>query len=297
MKNALATAFFSLLLIFCAFMPDPKTAHAAEDFCAKAQSTADLLDCNNRRLRHVEAQLNKIYIRTRQTVVDDEETEILRLAETAWITFRDTHCAWEKDWMRGSTLDRIYSLDCKADMTLQRIEQLENSLSERKSATRSFSKTPLWKNVLLNDYPDTFWRSGSVLEGDFNCTHLTDNAVLGLRLGETDDKQKTAQLVLGIAPSPRTGRPNVHYIMLPDNLCTHDITMDIISYPEMAMSAQTGDDPATDSQTETAIETVSETVPACTQAIQIQDPVCSQSLIIYWDQDELHYRIKDNNTQ
>jgi uncharacterized protein YecT (DUF1311 family) len=109
-------------LLLAALSADPsKEASACFEL---AKSNIELIGCAREEYDRQDARLNKIY---KQVMGKQDPTgaDLLRKAELAWITFRDTHCAFEADLMRDGSGAPLIDWSCRADMTRKRAEDLE----------------------------------------------------------------------------------------------------------------------------------------------------------------------------
>lgn len=116
----LAAAFLSIAFLSIA----AASAHAAD--CNLEGNTQQMLACVKQDLAREDKRLNDAYRKLTTALKEDEKaTNLLRDAQRKWIAFRDAHCAFEADEMRGGTLEPVFMTDCLAVRTAERAKFLE----------------------------------------------------------------------------------------------------------------------------------------------------------------------------
>ena len=130
------TLTLSLLLSLIVFISFGVSAqHKKTDPCDKAEQsgvTLDLVECSQKKLAEADAELNKTY---RQLIVrmDNKQWEAkLRVAQQAWIKFRDANCDYESEFSGGGSASTFEYNFCLADMTSTRTKQLLDMLNQIK---------------------------------------------------------------------------------------------------------------------------------------------------------------------
>jgi len=76
-----------------------------------------------KRFAKADAELNVIYKKLLASL-DDVAKEKLRVAQRAWVAFRDAEAVFEADESRGGTIEPLLVLTTKADLTEERINVL-----------------------------------------------------------------------------------------------------------------------------------------------------------------------------
>lgn len=103
------------------------SAHAAD--CNLEGNTQQMLACVKNDLAREDKRLNEVYRKLTAALKEDEKaTNLLRDAQRKWIAFRDAHCTFEADEMRGGTLEPVLLTDCLAIATGERAKFLEELL-------------------------------------------------------------------------------------------------------------------------------------------------------------------------
>ena len=95
--------------------------------CKNATTTAAMRACENARFEKADRELNAAYNDLMQQL-DDGRREKLRLAQSAWLHFRETNADFEADAARGGTLAPLIKVTVLADMTEARTAELKKAL-------------------------------------------------------------------------------------------------------------------------------------------------------------------------
>ncbi len=107
----------------------PSPLLAQQDPCANAQNQRQINQCSQQKAEAADKKLNQAY----QQVIaqlNGQQRQALINAQSAWIKFRDTTCAYEKGrFAGGSIAPSIYST-CIERVTAQRTTDLENYMKE-----------------------------------------------------------------------------------------------------------------------------------------------------------------------
>jgi uncharacterized protein YecT (DUF1311 family) len=105
----------------------PLAAAAADEAtaCKDAATTAAMRACENKRYQDADRQLNMVYTRLMATL-DNNQKEKLRLAQRAWLQFRDANSDFQAAAAGGGTLSPLLKIAAMADMTEARLKELTN---------------------------------------------------------------------------------------------------------------------------------------------------------------------------
>jgi uncharacterized protein YecT (DUF1311 family) len=95
--------------------------------CKSATTTAAMRACQNARFQKAEQELNAAY-KDLMVQLDDGRREKLRVAQSAWLRFREANADFEADAARGGTLAPLIKMTVLADMTEARTAELKKSL-------------------------------------------------------------------------------------------------------------------------------------------------------------------------
>ena len=93
--------------------------------CKNAASTAAMRACENKRYQEADRQLNVVYTRLIATL-DNDQKQKLRLAQRAWLQFRDTNSDFLAAAASGGTLGPLLKITAMADMTEARVKELSH---------------------------------------------------------------------------------------------------------------------------------------------------------------------------
>ena len=81
--------------------------------------------------KKTEAKLNTVYNQLLKSL-SNKERKLLITAQKNWITFRDSHCAFEAEEFEGGSLQSLIYITCKEECTTKRIEDLNASIDRKK---------------------------------------------------------------------------------------------------------------------------------------------------------------------
>lgn len=130
MKKALMILSWVGLLGFqAAAQKAPAKKAAPKSPCADAQDQHTMNRCAQEEFQKADAELNKVY----QQLLLKLETahkEKLRLAQRAWVVFRDAHCDCESFAFEGGSMQPLLRFSCLAQVTRDRVKQLQATLKE-----------------------------------------------------------------------------------------------------------------------------------------------------------------------
>lgn len=94
--------------------------------CEKAGTTADTTRCMSNEYEKADAELNRIY-KLAFTGRDEKETENLKKAQRAWVTYRDAQCDAEYAKWAGGSGGRAAHLECLGRLTRLRTRELHKT--------------------------------------------------------------------------------------------------------------------------------------------------------------------------
>jgi uncharacterized protein YecT (DUF1311 family) len=104
------------------------TAETGTD-CKNATTTAAMRACENARFQKAEQELNAVY-KNLIKELDAGRKEKLRLAQSAWLRFREANADFEADAARGGTIAPLIKMTVLADMTEARTKDLKKALKQ-----------------------------------------------------------------------------------------------------------------------------------------------------------------------
>ncbi len=103
-------------------------AQAPPASCASAQTTADMRECLDLRLRRAEASLARVTAALR--AVPGVDLDRLTAAERAWQRYRDAECGFAASLNAGGTLAAVNELGCRITLTTQRTGEVRRALAQ-----------------------------------------------------------------------------------------------------------------------------------------------------------------------
>jgi uncharacterized protein YecT (DUF1311 family) len=119
MSYSLRCALILLLL----FLLAPGVFAADPPGCDNATTTAAMQACESARYTQANQKLNEVYTRLMKTL-DPSKREKLRVAELAWIQFRDKNSVFMASAAEGGTLAPLIQLTTSTAMTEARAAEL-----------------------------------------------------------------------------------------------------------------------------------------------------------------------------
>lgn len=257
----LSIFLFSLLSVAILFGMRQVDAQAPIDVCTKAQSTADNMSCNKKRLDDAQAALNATYERAvetfkaphktqvedlpnlvSETKIKESSAERLKKSQSDWLAYRDVECARQVDAVESESLKQLKKVSCEAALTEQRTETLLVELEDHEQIKMAdgFETVPKWMNVLTDENPDVFWRFGERLSVDLNCDEQKEEVISGVQISRKGDKSDRLMVhaVLAIAENPQMGRPKTQVFSFPvledgqdAALCSERLNFSVIPLP------------------------------------------------------------------
>ena len=92
--------------------------------CKDAITQMEMNICAGKDYQAADKRLNKVYGKL-LAASDDKDKELLRKAERAWITFRDTQCEYQASGSSGGSIHPMELAGCYEALTDARTKQLE----------------------------------------------------------------------------------------------------------------------------------------------------------------------------
>lgn len=88
------------------------------------ETTAGMIECTVEEIKIQDAALNAAYAKA-MAQLNDRQKNKLRVAQRAWIAFRNTDCQSQEDEDWG-TISRVNAAGCVLQRTLERLDDLTN---------------------------------------------------------------------------------------------------------------------------------------------------------------------------
>ena len=101
-----------------------------DDPCPNAQTQLEMNQCAGKAYKAADAELNQVY-RKLVAMLDDEEKAQLKVAQTAWLKYRDANCEFVADQYKGGSIRPMIHAFCLADVTTNRTTELKGQIKDR----------------------------------------------------------------------------------------------------------------------------------------------------------------------
>lgn len=121
MRNHIRTS--PLLVALLGALAACQGAWGTEAPCTEAATTARMVECAGDRFQGADRELNRLY-RELSASLDERRRDQLRVAQRAWIGFRDAQARFAGSLAEEGSLSGVLELEEKAALTKQRIEHL-----------------------------------------------------------------------------------------------------------------------------------------------------------------------------
>lgn len=128
MTTPLSRSIVLLITICCCLVPLPGPFAASQE-CVDAVSTAEMRSCADARYQEADAELNKVY-RQLITGLSEKHRTQLKMAQQAWLGFRDKHAAFAAAAFEDGTMAPVVEMTELTTLTRQRTEQLKLFLKQ-----------------------------------------------------------------------------------------------------------------------------------------------------------------------
>ncbi len=125
------TFALTIALVFFAILGSAqKTKEGAEGAlqkgpCDAAATQLELNQCYGEQFRKADAHLNNIYANLLKQMQSEVAIQKLKVAEKAWIQYRDLHCEAAKYEYEGGSMSPMVWAQCMATTAEHRIEELK----------------------------------------------------------------------------------------------------------------------------------------------------------------------------
>ena len=128
MRKIVAVLFIGCLCVLDVTGQKPVTQTKKQP-CADLMAQNDMNRCAADEYKKADAELNKVY---QQLVpkLEGEHKEKLKVAQRAWIAFRDAHCEYEAFAFDGGSMQPLIRYSCLEAVTRERTKQLRGALQE-----------------------------------------------------------------------------------------------------------------------------------------------------------------------
>lgn len=122
----------SIILIVALFLSSISIAgqKPKDDPCPNAQSQLEMNQCAGNAYKAADGELNQVY-RKLVAMLDAEGKAQLKVAQTAWLKYRDAHCEFVGDMYKGGSIRPMIHAFCLADVTRNRTTELKGQIEDR----------------------------------------------------------------------------------------------------------------------------------------------------------------------
>lgn len=101
-----------------------------DDPCPNAQTQLEMNQCAGNAYKAADGELNQVY-RKLVAMLDAEEKAQLKVAQTAWLKYRDAHCEFAGNQYKGGSIRPMIHAFCLADVTRNRTTELKGQIEGR----------------------------------------------------------------------------------------------------------------------------------------------------------------------
>jgi uncharacterized protein YecT (DUF1311 family) len=130
MKKVFALlALLSLLGFHAVAQKAPVKKAGLKSPCADPQDQSTMNRCAHEAYQKADAELNNAY-RQLMPKLEIAHQEKLKLAQRAWLAFRDAHCECESFAFEGGSMQPLLRSSCFEQVTRDRTKQLQAMLKE-----------------------------------------------------------------------------------------------------------------------------------------------------------------------
>ena len=114
--------------LFCLLVFVPISVHAGEA-CGDMANQGDMNECFVKAYKKTDAKLNRVYQALLKKLDDAPTQKLLRDAQRAWLTYRNTQCTFETSDSNGGGIHPTASAHCLDEKTAARVKELESQLT------------------------------------------------------------------------------------------------------------------------------------------------------------------------
>jgi uncharacterized protein YecT (DUF1311 family) len=126
---ALRSVLLAAMLGLCGFATAAGQNTATPPDCQNATTTAAMRVCENARYEKADRDLNAVYQQLMRQLDAGQQAK-LRVAQNAWLRFREANADFEAGAASGGTLGPLLRISTMADMTEARTIELKKSLQQ-----------------------------------------------------------------------------------------------------------------------------------------------------------------------
>lgn len=95
--------------------------------CSSPQTTYEMKVCAGISYESADKKLNQVYRQLKPRLGRSQQKKLVN-AQLSWIQFRNKSCAFEGAFAEGGTLEPVLRINCLADVTEKRVDDLERYL-------------------------------------------------------------------------------------------------------------------------------------------------------------------------
>jgi uncharacterized protein YecT (DUF1311 family) len=114
--------------LFILFLMFPNLAHA--ELCDDPKTQSEINYCAEYHFKRADAELNQAYSNFKARIDKDKKAmNALKVAQRAWLGFRDAECALEVIPSEEGSIKSMVQFDCRTRLTKARAAQFETRLT------------------------------------------------------------------------------------------------------------------------------------------------------------------------
>ncbi len=115
---------FSVLILAPGHPVFSSRAVTIQDACKDATTQVEMNQCSAKEAQDADKQLNDLYRTVLEKLTPDNKNS-LRVAQRAWIAYRDADCAGEAELYKGGSIAPLIKTACVAKLTNERIAEIK----------------------------------------------------------------------------------------------------------------------------------------------------------------------------
>lgn len=100
-----------------------------QDPC-KGETTPEMKMCATKRYKQADGELNTVYRELMSKLDDEGHRTTLKLAQQAWLKYRDGHCDFVSYLNRGGTIYSVVLTECMTSLTISRTKELKEHIKD-----------------------------------------------------------------------------------------------------------------------------------------------------------------------
>jgi len=107
----------------------PVSLQTQRDPC-QGDTTYEAKQCSAKKYQQADHELNKAYQQLMSKLDDEGHKNSLKIAQLAWLKYRDNNCDFEGYLNRGGTIYSVVVTECLTVMTTSRTKQIKEQIKQ-----------------------------------------------------------------------------------------------------------------------------------------------------------------------